>query len=853
MKFIKRLFIFTLICMILGVSTIFGFYYYVKPELPDVATLRDVKLQTPMQVFSQDGKLISQFGEKRRNPVTYDEIPRHLVEALIATEDSRFYEHPGIDPIGITRAALVVAMSGSAKQGASTITQQLARNFFLSNEKKIMRKIKEIFIAIHIEQLLSKEEIMELYVNKIFLGHRSYGFGAAARVYFGKDLPELTLSEIATLAGMPKAPSTMNPIYSIERATHRRNVVLRRMLDEKYITQAEFDEARSETLISKYHGAEIELSAPYVAEVARAWMVERYGEAAYTSGMKVYTTVDSKLQKAANQAAIKNLLGYDERHGYRGAEKVLWQTAQSAWDQEQIVKHLKSQPTYGDLVPAVVTAVDSKSAQVWVKNQGEGTIEWQGMNWARKFLTDNRQGPAPSQAKEILAVGEQVWVRHEAITGDEVSEEPTEESAEAKSETPVEWRLSQVPNANTAFVAMNPNNGAVLSMVGGFNFVHNKFNRATQSIRQVGSGIKPFIYSAAIDKGLTLASLINDAPINQWDKSQGTAWRPKNSPPTYVGPTRLRIGLAQSKNVMAVRVLREVGLDDTRNYLTRFGFDIDEVPRSETIALGAGSLTPMKVAQGYSVFANGGYYVEPFYISRIETPYGETEFEATPKVVCKDNCDHKVATDPMADEFAEQDVDAKVQYAPQVISEQNAFLVREMMYSNIWGGGDWSAGTGWNGTGWRAQPLKRRDIGGKTGTTNDSKDTWYSGYGPGMVATVWVGFDNHNRNLGRTKANSNLGKSQITGAEAGAKTAEPAWVDFMGTALAGVPAERKEIPENIVRVRIDRETGLLTNKFDSSSMFEYFEKGTEPTEYITERFNDDIYSTSSGEAVEELF
>ncbi|MFA0133491.1 penicillin-binding protein 1A [Vibrio splendidus] len=852
MKFIKRLFIFTLICMILGVSTIFGFYYYVKPELPDVATLRDVKLQTPMQVFSQDGKLISQFGEKRRNPVTYDEIPRHLVEALIATEDSRFYEHPGIDPIGITRAALVVAMSGSAKQGASTITQQLARNFFLSNEKKIMRKIKEIFIAIHIEQLLSKEEIMELYVNKIFLGHRSYGFGAAARVYFGKDLPELTLSEIATLAGMPKAPSTMNPIYSIERATHRRNVVLRRMLDEKYITQAEFDEARSETLISKYHGAEIELSAPYVAEVARAWMVERYGEAAYTSGMKVYTTVDSKLQKAANQAAIKNLLGYDERHGYRGAEKVLWQTAQSAWDQEQIVKHLKSQPTYGDLVPAVVTAVDSKSAQIWVKNQGEGTIEWQGMNWARKFLTDNRQGPAPSQAKEILAVGEQVWVRHEAITGDEVSEEPTEE-ATTDTETPVEWRLSQVPNANTAFVAMNPNNGAVLSMVGGFNFVHNKFNRATQSIRQVGSGIKPFIYSAAIDKGLTLASLINDAPINQWDKSQGTAWRPKNSPPTYVGPTRLRIGLAQSKNVMAVRVLREVGLDDTRNYLTRFGFDIDEVPRSETIALGAGSLTPMKVAQGYSVFANGGYYVEPFYISRIETPFGDTEFEATPKVVCKDNCDHKVATDPMADEFAEQDVDAKVQYAPQVISEQNAFLVREMMYSNIWGGGDWSAGTGWNGTGWRAQPLKRRDIGGKTGTTNDSKDTWYSGYGPGMVATVWVGFDNHNRNLGRTKANSNLGKSQITGAEAGAKTAEPAWVDFMGTALAGVPAERKEIPENIVRVRIDRETGLLTNKFDSSSMFEYFEKGTEPTEYITERFNDDIYSTSSGEAVEELF
>ena len=838
--------------MILGVSTIFGFYYYVKPELPDVATLRDVELQTPMQVFSQDGKLISQFGEKRRNPVSYDEIPRHLVEALIATEDSRFYDHPGIDPIGITRAAIVVAMSGSAKQGASTITQQLARNFFLSNEKKIMRKIKEIFIAIHIEQLLSKEEIMELYVNKIFLGHRSYGFGAAARVYFGKDLPDLTLSEIATLAGMPKAPSTMNPIYSLERATNRRNVVLGRMLDEKYITQEEYDEARAEELVSKYHGAEIELSAPYVAEVARAWMVERYGEDAYTSGMKVYTTVDSTLQDAANRAAITNLLNYDERHGYRGAEKVLWQTEQAAWEQEQIVKHLRSQPTYGDLTPAVVTKVDAQSAHVWVKNQGEGVIEWQGMNWARKFLTDDRQGPAPSNAKEILAVGEQIWVRSEAISGKEATTEESEEATEIANAAPTNWRLSQVPNANTAFVAMNPDNGAVLSMVGGFNFVHNKFNRATQSIRQVGSGIKPFIYSAAIDKGLTLASLINDAPINQWDKSQGTAWRPKNSPPTYVGPTRLRIGLAQSKNVMAVRVLREVGLDDTRNYLTRFGFDIDEVPRSETIALGAGSLTPMKVAQGYSVFANGGYYVEPFYISRVESPFGEVEFEASPKVVCHQDCETTLETDPIADEFAEQDVDAETQYAPQVISEQNAFLVREMLYSNIWGGGNWREGTGWNGTGWRAQPLKRRDIGGKTGTTNDSKDTWYSGYGPGIVATVWVGFDNHNRNLGRTKNNSNLGKNQITGAEAGAKTAQPAWVDFMGLALKDVPAQRKDIPEDIVRVRIDRDTGLLTNKSDGSSMFEYFVKGTEPTEYISERFGDDIYS-SSGEAEEELF
>ncbi len=839
MKFIKRLLIFTLICIILGVGTIFGFYLYVKPELPDVATLKDVKLQTPMQVFSQDGKLISQFGEKRRIPVAYDDIPQHLIEALIATEDSRFYEHPGIDPIGITRAAVVVAMSGSAKQGASTITQQLARNFFLSNEKKIMRKIKEIFIAIHIEQLLSKQEIMELYVNKIFLGYRSYGFGAAAQTYFGKELKDLTLSEMATLAGMPKAPSTMNPIYSVERATHRRNVVLLRMLDEKYITQDEYDEARAEEIVSRYHGAEIELSAPYVAELARAWMVARYGqEEAYTSGMNIYTTVDSKLQEAANQSAINNLLAYDERHGYRGAEKVLWQPGKPAFDDETIDKTLDNVPTYGQLVPAVVTKVDSKQATVWIKNQGLNTIEWDGMKWARKFLTDDRQGPAPSTAKQILAEGEQIWVRQvEQVIEDQ--------------ESSFTWHLSQVPNANTAFVAMNPDNGAVMSLVGGFNFIHNKFNRATQSVRQVGSSIKPFIYAAAIDKGLTLATLINDAPINQWDQSQGTAWRPKNSPPTYTGPTRLRIGLAQSKNVMAVRVLREVGLDETRQYLTRFGFDIDQVPRSETIALGAGSLTPMKMAQGYSVFANGGYYVEPFYIERVEGPFGKIEFEASPKVVCHQDCTQPA---PVMSEFDEQDVmtepSDEPQYAPQVISEQTAFLMREMMYSNVWGGGNWRDGTGWNGTGWRAQKLQRRDIGGKTGTTNDSKDAWYNGYGPGMVAIAWVGFDDHTRKLGRTTQNSNLGKDQITGAEAGAKTAQPAWVDFIGTALDGVPQQSKAIPPHIVRVRIDRDSGLLTNKFDSSSMFEYFLEGTEPTEYVTSEITDSIYSTDGSE---ELF
>ncbi|WP_217543283.1 penicillin-binding protein 1A [Vibrio metschnikovii] len=822
MKFIKRLLIFSLICIILGVTTIFGFYFYVKPDLPDVAELKDVRLQTPMQVFSEDGKLIAQFGEKRRIPLRLDEMPPELLEAVIATEDSRFYEHYGFDPIGITRAAVAVMASGSASQGASTITQQLARNFFLSNEKKIMRKIKEIFIAIHIEQLLSKEEILELYLNKIYLGHRSYGVGAAAQTYFGKEVKDLTLSEIAMIAGLPKAPSTMNPLFSVERATHRRNVVLLRMLAENYITQQEYDQARNEPLISKFHGAEIELRAPYVAEIARAWMVERYGEeAAYTSGMNVYTTVNTKLQQAANQAAIDNLLAYDMRHGYRGAEKVLWKAGQSAWDTPTMIAHLRSEPTYGDLLPSIVVKVEEKSAQVWVKNAGLKTIAWEDMNWARRFITDDRQGPLPSKASDILAVGEQVWIRRQHAIGDEQEH----------------WTLSQVPNANTAFVAMDPENGAILALVGGFNFVHSNFNRATQSVRQVGSSIKPFIYSAALEKGLTLASLINDAPINQWDQSQGIAWRPKNSPPTYVGPTRLRIGLAQSKNVMAVRVLREVGLEETRQFLTRFGFELSQLPRSETIALGAGSLTPVKMAQGYSVFANGGYYVEPFYISKVEDSFGHVEFLANPKVVCHQDCQSS-SDNP----FNEQD--ATVNYAPQVISEQNAFLVREMMYSNIWGGGDWRAGTGWNGTGWRAQTLRRRDVGGKTGTTNDSKDAWYNGFGPGMVATAWVGFDDHSRNLGSTAPNPNT-DDDITGAEAGAKTAQPGWVEFMRIALDGVPAQQKTIPPNIIRVRIDRDSGLLTNKLDASSMFEYFVQGTEPKEYVQEDTPHSIYLDDS--------
>lgn len=872
MKFIKRIVILLLILTILGLGCVFGSYLYLKPQLPNIEELKDVKLETPLQVFANDGQLMAQFGEKRRIPVTYDEIPKHLIEALVATEDSRFFEHHGIDPIGILRAVYVVLVSGEAKQGASTITQQLARNFFLSNQKHLIRKIKEAFIAIHIEQILTKKEIMELYVNKIFLGYRSYGFAAAAQVYYGKSLNELNLNQIATLAGMPKAPSTMNPIYSLKRATARRNVVLARMLDEGYISQAEYQQTLNEPIVASYHDADATVYAPYAAELIRSYMVKQFGEEVYNSGLKIYTTIDPKLQAAAQKASIDNLLAYDERHGYRGAERVLWQSGQQAMSIDAINAHLDTVPTYGDLIPAVVLHVSDDTADVEVKDKGTQSIPWKGIMWARRFLTDNSQGSAPTKPSDVLTAGQQIWVRQITPPLDTDADKNLDEK-EAQAEQSY-WALSQVPNAQTAFVAMNPDNGSVLALVGGFNFTHNKFNRVTMSVRQVGSSIKPFIYSAGIDEGMTLSTLINDAPINQWDKSQGTAWRPKNSPATYMGPTRLRIGLAQSKNVMAVRLLRAIGLEKTREYLTRFGFDMADLPQSETIALGAGSLTPLQMVQGFSVFANGGYLIVPHFINRIDSPLDEPLFAFHPNYSCHDSCQTDLAEHlteksneagifavngpqtvgeqsmqvlPTVVEASNGQQGGQQSYATQILSPQTAFLVREMMYSNIWGGGSWRDGTGWNGTGWRAQVLKRRDIGGKTGTTNDSKDTWYSGYAPGIVATVWVGFDEHNRTLGKTKPNPNLGKNQISGGEAGAKTSEPAWVDFMDVALKEVPEAAKILPAEIIRVRIDRETGLLTNKSDKTSMFEFFKSGTEPTEYVPERHSENFYNTDTSQ------
>lgn len=832
MKFVKYLLILAVCCILLGAGSIYGLYKYIEPQLPDVATLKDVRLQTPMLVYSADHELIAQYGEKRRIPLKLQQIPAQLVKAFIATEDSRFYEHHGVDPIGIFRAASIALVSGHASQGASTITQQLARNFFLSPERTIMRKIKEAFLAIRIEQMMSKDEILELYLNKIYLGYRAYGVGAAAQVYFGKNVDQLSLSEMAMIAGLPKAPSTFNPLYSHERALQRRNVVLRRMLDQNYITQSQYNEAINTPLVANYHTPEIAFSAPYLTEMVRQAMVKRYGDDAYNDGFQVTTTITRKLQLAAQKAVQDNVINYDMRHGYRGPANVLWKAGQKPWDQTEILKTLKALPVYGPLIPAVITGADSNEATALLRDGSNVTLNMAGMRWARTYKSDTTQGRTPQSVTDVVQTGQQVWVRK--VDND--------------------WWLAQVPDVNSSLVSLDPHNGAVLALVGGFDFNQSKFNRATQSLRQVGSNIKPFLYTAAMDRGLTLASILNDVPISRWDAGAGADWRPKNSPPTYDGPIRLRQGLGQSKNVVMVRAMRAMGVDYAAEYLQRFGFPAQNIVHTESLALGSASFTPLQMVRGYSVMTNGGFLVDPFFISKIQDESGHVVFEAKPKVACpechlpviygetrksvalsEDNVENPSVSQertspavpqPQLEQVTQQQVQQgdQQQYAPHVIDTPLAFLIKSALNSNIFGE------PGWMGTGWRAaRDLKRNDIGGKTGTTNSSKDAWFSGYGPGVVTSVWIGFDDHRRDLGRTTASGAI-KDQISGYEGGAKSAQPAWDEYMKVALDGVPVQPLTPPDGVVTVTIDRATGKLA-KGGGNTRQEYFINGTQPTEY----------------------
>ena len=819
---------------ILGLVAGGVFYFHLKSSLPSVESLKTVELQQPMQIYTADGKLIGEVGEQRRIPVKLENVPQRLQDAFLATEDSRFYDHHGLDPIGIARAIYVAVSNGGASQGASTITQQLARNFFLTPEKKLIRKVREAVLAVEIENTLSKQEILELYLNKIFLGYRSYGVAAAAQTYFGKNLDELTLSEMAVIAGLPKAPSTMNPLYSPKRAEERRNVVLGRMLDENKITKAEYDAAIKEPIVASYHGAKFEFRADYVTEMVRQEMVKRFGEEdAYTKGYKVFTTVLSKDQAEAQKAVRNNLIDYDMRHGWRGGAP-LWKKGEAVWDNERIVAFLKKLPDSEPFIPAAVTALGKNGAELLLANNETMTLSSNAMRWA---------------GKSPVKVGEQIWIR-KRDNG--------------------EWVLGQIPAANSALVSLNSDNGAIEAMVGGFSYEQSKFNRATQSLVQVGSSIKPFIYAAALEKGLTLSSVLQDSPISIQKPGQ-PLWQPKNSPDRYDGPMRLRVGLGQSKNMIAIRALQTAGVDFTAEFLQRFGFKRDQYFASEALALGAASFTPLEMARAYAVFDNGGFLIDPYLIEKIQDNTGKDLFIANPKIACitcndipviygetKDKIDgfkdvaevanpdnlksakgnsntdtdegdqqpenvpdlpelqtsalNDGSVDLMADA---KDGAAKQEYAPRVISGELAFLIRSALNTAIYG----EQGLGWKGTSWRiAQSIKRSDIGGKTGTTNSAKVAWYAGFGANLVTTTYVGFDDNKRVLGR--------------GEAGAKTAMPAWVAYMKAALSDVPERQLDLPPNIIEKTIDSNSGLLS---EGGGRKEYFIVGTEPKRtYIAE-------------------
>ncbi|MDY4281069.1 MAG: penicillin-binding protein 1A [[Pasteurella] mairii] len=836
MRIAKLIFSSLLTLIILGCIVGGIFYVQLKSDLPNVDSLKTVELQQPMQIYTADGKLIGEVGEQRRIPVKLADVPKKLIEAVLATEDSRFYEHHGLDPIGIARAISVAISQGGASQGASTITQQLARNFFLTPEKNIIRKAKEAILAIEIENTLTKDEILELYLNKIYLGYRAYGVAAAAKTYFGKALNQLTLSEMAIIAGLPKAPSTMNPLYSLKRAEERRNVVLGRMLDMNYISKAEYDEASKEPIVASYHGAQLDFRADYVTEMVRQEMVKRFGEEkAYTSGYKVYTTVQSKDQEAAQIALRDNLIAYDMRHGYRGGAP-LWKNGENAWTTEQIIGFLKRLPYSPPFVPAAVVGADKNGLTLLLANGENVSLSNTMMRWA---------------GKKIPKVNEQIWIR-KRDNG--------------------EWMLGQIPAANSALVALNSDNGAIEAIVGGFSFEQSKFNRATQSLVQVGSSIKPFIYAAALEKGLTLSSVLLDAPIVIKNPGQ-KAWMPKNSPNRYDGPLRLRVGIGQSKNMIAVRAMQMAGIDFTADFLQRFGFKREQYFASEALALGAASFTPLEMARGYAVFDNGGFLVDPYLIDKIIDNDGTELFVANPKIACV-SCDNipviygetekldgfkktdtamenegnlQVTNSEINGEELDPQIDlvpdvpelemmtnkeitdsvdlmaeaktagSQVQYAPRVISGELAFLIRSALTSAIYG----EKGQSWKGTSWRiANSFTRHDIGGKTGTTNNSKDAWYAGFGANFTAAVYVGFDDNKRVLGR--------------GESGSSTAMPAWIAYMKTALKDVPERKLPLPANIVEKRIHSGSGLLSNNDDG--ILEYFIKGTEPRRaYVEEK------------------
>ncbi len=867
---------------ILGVISLFVLYLVITPKLPSVDTLKDIRLQVPLRVYTKQGDLIAEFGEVKRQPLQYDEFPTLLIQSILAAEDDRFFIHPGVDYKGILRAVFKVLTTGERSQGGSTITMQVARNFFLTREKTYTRKLNEIFLALKIEKELNKKEILALYLNKIYLGKRAYGYAAASQVYYGKPLKELNLAQIAMLAGLPKAPSRYNPIANPERATQRRNHILRRMFyDLDFIPETEYQEAVAQIDNSEVHGQSIDVHARYVAEMVRNEMVERFGPETYVDGYSVYTTIDGRLQQAANTALRSALLAYDRRHGYRGIEahsedisRYVTEvdknsTAVESNDDRDMFEMwddvLSDYSSVGQMQPAVVVAVYEQEIYARTKNGNIVYMSWEQLEWARRFIDVDTRGPAIKFASDILKEGDIIYT-YPAKRG-------------------CSW-LAKKPTVAGAMVSLAPGDGAIESLVGGFNYYQSKFNRVVQAKRQPGSSFKPFIYTAALDKGFTAATVINDAPVVFEAPGLEDTWRPENYSGRFYGPTRLRQALIKSRNLVSIRLLRDIGIGYSARYLKRFGFSKEALPRDLSLALGSGTTTPLELAQAYASFANGGFRVKPYFIDYIIGPNRELISRSSPDTVCiecedleqaeletqdvatvtslsddllienttqdeEDVIDGEVDnTAPIADEtnsdaimisdlnqqqsdsnsttalttdmeatteaalteteFDYSDLTAEdinegpyqVVLAKRIISPQVSFLMNTMLRDVVR-----------FGTGRRARVLGRKDLSGKTGTTNDQQDAWFSGFNGNVVTIAWVGFDN---------------PKPLGNRETGARAALPMWIDYMRASLRGKAETKLEQPPGLVSIRIDAKTGLPSTINSEKTLFEFFRESHAP-------------------------
>ncbi len=771
------------IFIVLPLTAITYYAITIYPTLPDPKKLKDVTFQVPLKIVTKDGKLITEIGTKRRLPLEYHEIPERMVQAIISAEDANFFQHNGVDYVSIGRAVFELISTGSKQTGGSTITMQVARNFFLTKERTFLRKFNEIILAFKIENKISKQEILALYLNKIFLGHRSYGVAAAARTYYNKSIDQLTLDEFAMIAGLPKAPSAFNPVTNPERAKLRRNYVLRRMFENNFITETEKIEAQAIAVHARLTGARIDIEAGYVAEMSRLFALNKFGAEALNNGLTIVTTIDSKLQDAANLAIRNGLQAYERRHGYRGVIKQLDSSQLS--DKETLLKTLKNIKDFGGLKTAAVLETDHQTAQIIIKTGEKTTLKLEDMKWARPYINVNRMGKVPTKITDVIQTGDVIFVQFL----DDF------------------WQLAQDPKAESALISISPKDGRVLALVGGFDFFRSKFNRATMAQRQIGSTIKPFLYSVALERGMTAATTINDAPVVFHDRNLEDTWRPENYSGRFYGPTRLRKALVSSRNLVSIRLLQQLGVRSASEHMRRFGFPEEQLQAHRNLSLSLGSipLTPWQLNQAYAVFANTGFLIEPYFIKEVRDFSGATIYKTQPKTVCTQGCD---PSDPLN--------------APRVITPQNAYIITSMLQ-------DVTS----HGSGRRANSLQRQDIAGKTGTTNDQKDAWFSGFNPDIVTTVWTGFDQP----------SSLGRREV-----GGRAALPIWIDYMAVAIEHKGSTNTSFlrPNNLVNVAINPQTGIAVPPDTPKAIFEVFRKEFAPK-------IPDISTTEMEDLAERLF